>query len=1081
MATKKIGASIVLEGNREYNQALKEIQANQKELRSEMNLTSAEYDGQQNGVEALTAKGEVLSKQYEEQAKKVKVYSDALENSKQMEREAADQIDRLGTELDDAKEAMQQAADTTGVYSDEYLKASEKVDELEKQLKRATDQQAAAEASTKNWQTSFNNANVDLMKLNKEVEQNAKYLDEAKKSADGTADSIDETGKVIKNTGEEAEKAGSLIGQIFGGNMLANGADQLLDLCKDVSKELIEMGTNAAYAADEIATLSVQTGISTDTLQELEYASELMDTSTDTITDAMSRNIRAMNEARDGSAKYAEAYEDLGIKVTDANGNLRDSEEVFWEIIDALGDMDNAAERDAASMELFGRSAQELNPLIQTGADGFAKLAQEARDTGYVLEEDTLDGLLSVSDSLERMSKKTDALKRQIGAEVAPAIEGAIESITETVEDNQAEITEAIVGLIEGAADVINFLIDNKDEIELFGTTALAAVAIGFTSVKITAAGAATAEEGYTAKSVISAAAAAARTIASKGLVAGLTEEVASLNAAATAALGFNAALLLIPVAVAAVVAAIGVGYAKSIEENALKPAVELSEANIALRDSFQAVVDQQTQTAQTRATDRESMALNVGATRSLVSELRDLQDQSELTAEEQERQAEIVGQLNAQYPDLGLAIDETTGKLSENIDAIEEDIDAMLRQQMAMEAQEDLQKIAEQQYELTKAQTDAENQLIEAVESLGIAYDGLNGSYTDTLIQMHEAGEVTDDQYYKVGALQSSITELSGAQENLRNEYSDTVSYIEETTGAMSDQEIAEANLLEQTVELGNGMSVSVKGTEDVVSESIAKITEAYNNAYESAKNSLEGQVGLFDELKISTDTSASQMATNLQSQTDAFNQYAQDIETCKQLVEEGLLDDGILGMIEEMGMDGAGYMHELATATSDEIAAISENFTKMEEARESLTQTMTTINEDYCDALAELQGSTEETMVTIIESVEGAMDDQVTAVQEKGESMITANSENLDTMYEDTLTALGMADSGSYSTVYQDIGKKIPESIASGVTSNSHALYTAVKNMISGMADEAESAIDDAAARIVSAMDRAMGELAN
>lgn len=1081
MATKKIGASIVLEGNREYNRALKEIQANQKELKSEMNLATVSFADQQNGVEALTAKGEVLSKQYEEQAKKVKVYSDALENSKRMEQEAADQVDKLGTELNDAKEAMQKAADTTGVYSDEYMKASAKVAELESQMKKANDQQAAAEASTKNWQTSLNNANADLAKLNKEVDLNAKYLNEAKNSADGTAKSIDETGKVIKETGEEAAEAGSLIGQIFGGNLLASGAEKLLGLCGDVSKELIELGTNAAYAADEIATLSVQTGISTDTLQELEYASELMDTSVDTITGAMSRNIKAMNEARDGSDKYAEAYENLGIKVTDANGNLRDSEEVFWEVIDALGEIDNATERDAVAMELFGRSAQQLNPLIQTGADGFAKLAQEARDTGYVLEEDTLEGLLSVSDSLERMSKKTDALKRQIGAEVAPAIEGAVEKITDTVEEHQAEIIESLTELIEGATKVVDFLLDNQDEIELFGSTTLAVVAGGFVSVEIASAGAALAEKGYTAQSVISAAAAAARAIASKGLIVAMTEEIATLNAAATAALGFNAALLIIPAAVAAVVAAIGVGYAKHIEENALKPTVELSEANIALRDSFQAVIDQQVQASQARATDRESISLNANATHSLISELRELQNQSELTAEEQERQTEIVNQLNAQYPELALSIDETTGKLSENIDAIEENIDAMLRQQMVMAAQEDLQEIAAAQYELTRAQTDAENQLIEAVEALGIAYDGLNGTYTDTIIQMHEAGELADEQYYQIGALQSSIFALSNEQENLRSQYSDTVAYIEETTGAMGEQEIAEANLLEQTVELGNGMNVSVKGTEEAVTESIEKIIAAYNEAYDSAKSSIEGQVGLFDELKISSDTSAAQMATNLQSQTDAFNQYAQDIETCKKLVEEGLLDEGILGMIEEMGMNGAGYMHELATATGDEIAAISENFAKMEEAKEALVETMTTINADYRDALAELQGSTEETMVTITETVTGSMDDQVAAVQEKGESMVAAATENLDQMHVITLTELGMADDNSFSTVYQAIGKKIPESIADGVTSNSHALYTAVKNMIEGMADEAESAIEDAAARIVSAMDRAMGELAH
>ena len=80
----------------------------------------------------------------------------------------------------------------------------------------------------------------------------------------------------------------------------------------------------------------------------------------------------------------AEAYKKLGVNVTDANGNLLDGEEVYWKSIDALGQIQNETERDAIAMQLFGKSAQELNPLIEAGSEKMQELGKQAREAGYV-------------------------------------------------------------------------------------------------------------------------------------------------------------------------------------------------------------------------------------------------------------------------------------------------------------------------------------------------------------------------------------------------------------------------------------------------------------------------------------------------------------------------------------------------------------------------------------------------------------------------------------------------------------------------------------------------------------------------
>ena len=95
MAKNKIGANIVLEGEAEYRKALKNINSEQRELRSEMKLCASSFDGQQNSVAALTKKGEILSRQYETQAKKVEIYSKAVAEAAKNQDEAGDKVEGL--------------------------------------------------------------------------------------------------------------------------------------------------------------------------------------------------------------------------------------------------------------------------------------------------------------------------------------------------------------------------------------------------------------------------------------------------------------------------------------------------------------------------------------------------------------------------------------------------------------------------------------------------------------------------------------------------------------------------------------------------------------------------------------------------------------------------------------------------------------------------------------------------------------------------------------------------------------------------------------------------------------------------
>ena len=224
---------------------------------------------------------------------------------------------------------------------------------------------------------------------------------------------------------------------------------QILGVHIDVdARDVAQAG--AAYA-DDILTMSTVTGLSTDALQEYRYMADLVDVSVETITGSITKLTRNMLQARDGTGEQAEAFAALGIQITNADGSLRDAQEVWDEVITALGQMSNETERDAYAMVLMGKSAQDLNPLIEAGADKINALRQEAHEAGAVLDEDMLATLGEMQDAFDRLSQQTDAFEHILSGTLAPTI---------------TDIVNAIVGAIQQMGNFIQRVQEAKQAID---------------------------------------------------------------------------------------------------------------------------------------------------------------------------------------------------------------------------------------------------------------------------------------------------------------------------------------------------------------------------------------------------------------------------------------------------------------------------------------------------------------------------------------------------------------------------------------------------------------------------------------
>ncbi len=408
------GLKIGVEGEKEFKRALSDINQSFKVLGSEMKLVESEFGKNENSVQSLTSKNEVLTKQIDAQKDKIETLRKALEN------------------------------------------ASSSFGENDRR--------------TQAWAVQLNNAQAELNGMERELKGNEKALDSvadefnaAEKQADQFGDELDKTGKDADSAGGKFEKLGSVVkgvGATMGVAFAAIGTAAI-----GAGKALVDMTVEAAAYADEMLTQSTVTGMSVESLQAYSYAADLVDVSMETLTGSMAKQVKSMSNARDGSSKFADAYAKLGISVADSNGQLRDSETVYWETIDALGKISNETERDALAMQIFGKSAQELNPLIAQGSAGIAALTEEAKRMGAVLSEESIGKLGAFDDSVQRLKQGSEAAQRVMGTVLLPQLQtladdgvsllGDFTSGLVEAGDDFDKISEVIGNTVGGLVDMI--------------------------------------------------------------------------------------------------------------------------------------------------------------------------------------------------------------------------------------------------------------------------------------------------------------------------------------------------------------------------------------------------------------------------------------------------------------------------------------------------------------------------------------------------------------------------------------------------------------------------------------------------
>ena len=237
--------------------------------------------------------------------------------------------------------------------------------------------------------------------------------------------------------------------------------------------------------ADDLNTMSKRYSIGTKDLQMYSAAAELVDTDVEAIAKSHVKLEKTMLTASKGTGTAAEAFDALGVQITNADGSLRDGEQVWQETIKALGQMENETQRDAYAMALMGRSASELNPLIEDGGETYQRLAETmAKYDLEFVDQDMLDRANEFNDSLDTIKAVGMVAFQQLGTQLAAYLAPAMEKVVDVVGklakwfSELSPRTQAIIGGIAAVVAVVAPLLIGLGKVSFAISSIISLVAV---------------------------------------------------------------------------------------------------------------------------------------------------------------------------------------------------------------------------------------------------------------------------------------------------------------------------------------------------------------------------------------------------------------------------------------------------------------------------------------------------------------------------------------------------------------------------------------------------------------------------
>ena len=462
------GLRLTVDGEREFKKAISEINDLLKVNSSELRLLSEQYKSSDKSLETMTGKQKTLSEAMDLQSQKIKEIEKQLSDAEKIYgktgtrtleltvqyNNARTALTKLTTEYNAVTDEIKRTEDAEADFNKRLAENSDKIDKIKNPTKRAKAETKELRDAVRELTEKYGANNTAVRKHTEELKNAEKQLN---KTEDATED-LSEANDGGKLSLDGLFKSGSDTNKLFGemnsllGEKLSGTVSNLSGTLSSFAGTFAAVGTGVAAAKGIISTVvsagdsfremkeqAEMLGMDLTSYQELEYALNMVGISSSNLTEIMNPLYSKIRKTYKVVGKYAGHMEDLkyatdeereavvaamnewdkyGVALLDQSGNLRDIEDIFYDIIDVAGTYTDDTARMVYLQGIWGESASKVNRIVRSGGDAIRDYADAAKDAGAVMEEDLVEALNNVSIAMENSKNAWERTKEAIGAAV---------------------------------------------------------------------------------------------------------------------------------------------------------------------------------------------------------------------------------------------------------------------------------------------------------------------------------------------------------------------------------------------------------------------------------------------------------------------------------------------------------------------------------------------------------------------------------------------------------------------------------------------------------------------------------------
>ena len=342
-----IGPKLGIDGEKKYRDSINQIIQQAKTLDSEMKLVTSSFDENTDAQEKATRTSEVLNKQIDVQKKRVDALNEMLEKS-------------------------------VALYGEDHT-------------------------WTLKWKEAVNNANTELVNMQKRLEDTESALTDFNGS-------LDDGTREMKEIDEAAGDAGGTVGDLAGklgidlpdaiGDIDVAGIDtKLLGIAgalAGAAKIVSDAVKDTVEYVENIRSLSAKSGIGEEDLQRWEMAANKYNVPLEKIADVTKDLGKNAYDAANGNEELAKKFEDLGVKTTDSEGNIRPMNDLLWDTLEALSGMEGSTERNAKGVEIMGESFLDIVPMVSEGKEAVIETRDTVSEAADVMSTEMNDAIINI-------------------------------------------------------------------------------------------------------------------------------------------------------------------------------------------------------------------------------------------------------------------------------------------------------------------------------------------------------------------------------------------------------------------------------------------------------------------------------------------------------------------------------------------------------------------------------------------------------------------------------------------------------------------------------------------------------------